>query len=614
MYFANPWGLLGLLSLPIIAAIHLYQRRFPPLLVAGAHLWAAETRVQTAGRRRDRLPITASLLLELLAGLIFALALAQPRFGELGSVVHLVAVLDDSASMSGQSVDEPGFRESAIATIGERMDSLGRKARVTLIRSGLQPTLLGQQAMSWDQARGVLADWHPHAPRHDFSPAWDEAARMVGVDGQFLFVTDVIDEQSTTLPLGMEVVSVGRKLNNVAISTARWSFDSATGEGRLFLRLSNYGNTPVNATLTATANEQVILQQKIALDARNAAPLEVAIPGGVGQLTLNVSAPGDGLAVDNTVTLVEPKVRMLTVAVTLPADSTAQRLVQRAIAAMPDVQLGTPEESHLLIGPGGELPDPRGNLWWFGIGPINPSPLVRKQAKDLLGPYLVEKQHPLMDGLVLGGVVWGGVQPTDLALRPLISSGRIVLLGQLVDIPMSAWLMNIDLDRSNLGESPDWPILMTNLVERRRDELPGLRLWNFHLNETITFQAPPSEASASSVDAEPLQLMHASGAKRTLIRDRNDVVEITRLNETGVYEVLDGGTSLGQFAVNFLDADESASVGKLAPGRRQARAESTTSRLSIDDPYSWLMVLAILLLLAAILSDWYVLRPRGQGG
>jgi Ca-activated chloride channel homolog len=611
MDFANPWGLLGLLSLPIITAVHLFQRRFPPLLVAGAHLWGAETRVQTAGRRRDRLPVTSSLLLELLAGLVFSLALAQPRFGEMGSVAHLVAVLDNSASMSGAPEGEPSFREAAIAAIGERMDDLGRDARVTLIRSGIQPTLLGQQAMPWDQAQSALAEWQPQAPRHDFASAWDEASRIVGVDGQFLFVTDLIDEQSATLPLGMEIVSVGRRLPNVAISTARWTFDSETGEGTLFVRLSNYAAAPVTAILTATANEQTLLEQQIPLGAGGAAPLEVKVPGGIGQLTLKASSQGDGLAVDNTVTLIEPKVRLLTVAVTLPDDSAEQRLVQRALSAMPDVQLGTPEQAHLLIGPAGELPQPRGDLWWLGIGPINPSPILRRQARDLLGPYLIEKQHPLLDGIVLGGVVWGGVQPTDLLLRPLISTGQTPLLGQLVDMPMAAWLMNIDLSRSNLGESPDWPILMTNLVERRRDELPGLRLWNFHVGETIAFRAPAA-ADEDAARSNELTLVHSSGSERTLVRDRSDLVEITRLNDTGLYQVRNGAQPIGEFAVNFFDADESGSVTALAPGRRQAKAQADAARLAIDDAYSWLMVLAILLLLAAIVSDWYVLRARSR--
>ena len=109
MYFANPWGLLGLLALPAVIAIHLYHQRFPPLVVAGTHLWGAETEVRAAGRRRERLPITATLLLELLAALLLTMVLSQPRFGHVGegfisvrmddSVLHLsiVEVIDDGA-------------------------------------------------------------------------------------------------------------------------------------------------------------------------------------------------------------------------------------------------------------------------------------------------------------------------------------------------------------------------------------------------------------------------------------------------------------------------------------------------------------------------------------
>ncbi len=97
MYFANPIGLLGLLSLPAIAIIHLYHRRFPPRLVAGLHLWGEEVRQPTAGRKREQLPITPSLLLELLAALVLSLILSQPRFGEMDEVPHLIAVLDTSA-------------------------------------------------------------------------------------------------------------------------------------------------------------------------------------------------------------------------------------------------------------------------------------------------------------------------------------------------------------------------------------------------------------------------------------------------------------------------------------------------------------------------------------
>ena len=114
MYFANPWGLLGLLSLPVIAFIHLYQRRYPPLYVGGLFLWAAETPVRMAGRRRDRLPVSRSLILELIAALVLSLVLSDPRFAEWDKAAHLVAILDHSASMQGQPAGEVSFRDAAI--------------------------------------------------------------------------------------------------------------------------------------------------------------------------------------------------------------------------------------------------------------------------------------------------------------------------------------------------------------------------------------------------------------------------------------------------------------------------------------------------------------------
>ena len=77
MSFANPWGLMALAALPAIAAIHLFHRRYPRFEVSGLHLWGVAQMTHTPGRRRERLPITATLILELLAALVLALALAR---------------------------------------------------------------------------------------------------------------------------------------------------------------------------------------------------------------------------------------------------------------------------------------------------------------------------------------------------------------------------------------------------------------------------------------------------------------------------------------------------------------------------------------------------------
>jgi hypothetical protein len=294
------------------------------------------------------------------------------------------------------------------------------------------------------------------------------------------------------------------------------------------------------------------------------------------------------------------------IAVDLPVDSSELRLTQRALSTLPEVELSSAAEADLVIGQAGEpIPD-RPDAWWFGIGPLNRSDAFRKQASDFAGPFLVERQHPLLEGVSFGGVVWGGVQPTEMRLAPLVSVGRATVLGRVEGTAATAWVMNIDLARSNLGDTPDWPILIANLVQLRRDALPGLRRWNYRLNETAQLRVPAAENGSAE-----LTLVEPGGRRRPLIRDRNDLVDLPPLEKPGVYAVRSGETVIGELAVNFFDRDESTLLDLNSKSIVPARAYEP-AKIDLDNPFSWLIVLAILMILAAVLLDWHVVRsgPR----
>ena len=113
MTFATPLGLLALVAIPTIIAIHLFRRKFPPRQIAGLFLWQAARQKPEGGGRISKLPITASLLLECLT----ALALAPDSRRRHPVIVvgnaSLVVLLDDSASMS--AVNPGRTRAPAIA-------------------------------------------------------------------------------------------------------------------------------------------------------------------------------------------------------------------------------------------------------------------------------------------------------------------------------------------------------------------------------------------------------------------------------------------------------------------------------------------------------------------
>lgn len=626
MDFANPWGLLGLLALPVIVVIHMYHRRYPPLFVAGLHLWGVETHTTTAGRTRERLPITASLICELLAALLLSLMLADPRWGDVGKVVHLVVVLDNSASMSARppGLGERTFRDAAVEELTRRVQGLPRGSVVTILRTGRRPELLAGPAIPWVEAQPRLTEWQPALPRHDFQPTWDLAAQLAADTGQLLFLTDVVPDSRFAIPKTMEVVAVGRALENVSISAARWDFDSSTAQGRVFLRVTNHGQRTATVRVAGSVGDRSVFQQAVSLDAGTSAPLEVPVPGGLGRLVVTTEAIGDGLPLDNRVELIEPKVRMLHVALALPSDSVAAKSVQRALRGIPDLSLTNAAAAELLIATAQPLPPSRRELWWLGIGPLDPSEAAQKAALDLIGPFVLDKQNPLLDGLTLNGVVWGGVQPLARDVSPIITAGQHPLLSRLNGTRTTAFLLNIDFARSNLGDSPDWPILISNLVELRRDNLPGLRRWNYRLNEEIRFRLlddapaastasgdPPSTTPSSrTVEEEasrPLLLVHGA-QKRPLARTA--IVEIPPLEEVGVYTIVDGPRTIGEFAVNFFDPEEST-LTDLRPGRRDPVDESATGGFQLDQPLTWMILIGIVLILLAAFGDWYILRPTG---
>ncbi|MEM1061703.1 MAG: BatA domain-containing protein [Planctomycetota bacterium] len=181
-FFANPWGLLGLVAVPAVLAIHLFQRRFPPLEVAGLHLWGVQAPTAEAGRRRDRLPVSPSLILEVLLATLLALLLAQPRWGATATVRHVVAVLDGSASMSAESATGETFAERAVATLADR-DATGPPTVWTVVASGTRPVVLAGPRLAWDEVSPTLADWTPTASRHDPKSAWDLAGEIANIPG-----------------------------------------------------------------------------------------------------------------------------------------------------------------------------------------------------------------------------------------------------------------------------------------------------------------------------------------------------------------------------------------------------------------------------------------------
>lgn len=554
------------------------------------------------------MPFSLSLILELLAAVLLALVLSQPRLGDQDRVRHFVVVLDNSASMSALNRDGKTNREKALGEITQRIRNAARGSVVTIILTGQRPEMLVGPAVSWEVAEKSLANWRPALPKHEPMSALDMAAQLAEENGDLIYITDAMPSADQRVPRNADVIAVGMSLPNVAFTAARWTLEPKTLAGSLFLRVANLSPRDVRIRIQATSGEQSVLNQLIEVSAQGERSLESELPGGLERLRVTLSGDDDPLAIDNSLDLIEPKIRIVHVANTLAAEHPVNRALARIFEAIPDVSLVAADGADLVIAPAGVLPESARELWWLGIGPLDEADAAKKSAKDLIGPYLIEKRHPLVEGVLLDGVVWGGVQPLKLSVTPLVSAGAEFLLARLNGTLTTAFILNVDIARSNLLDSPDWPILLSNLIELRRNALPGLRRWNFRMNENIEFRLFEGTSTPEELAVRSVVLEHA-GTRRELAPA--SVIEIPPLTTAGPYRISVGDQPVGEFAVNFFDVEES-NLLELRSGRRPPLVDNADDGYTVDNPLTWLMLVVLLLILAVVLANWFALRPKDR--
>ena len=585
MSFANPIGLLALLAIPAVLALHLFRRRLERRRVSALFLFAADTLAASAGRKRAQLLRTASLWLELAAALIAALLLGGFEVGAAETSPHLVLVLDDSASMGAVGKSGP-IVDKAKSIAKKEIESLPTHARATLIFTGQRPEIrLGPAAPI-----GLLADaidtWTPRRPKHSFAPALDLAAELAGSDGKILFVTD---DPRQTVPDGCTTIAVGEPLANSAFVGAR-RLREPDGE-RLFLDLLTWSKGPVSTKLSVLLGRErkPVADRSLTLTPGRTEHLSVKIP--VSQQAVHVRIGADALAIDNELTLLAQPARIVRVCSLLPDDPSANLRVDEAIASLPRVlSVGDPSKAHFVLSPAAGAPDGATELVIGAPG---------DDTDSWVGPFLLERRHPLIRGMTLEGVVWtaGKYNPPG---HPLILAGEQVLASVETGSGGRRLHLNLDPKRSNFTGSPDWPILLLNLTEAARAELPGAITTNVKIGELIKWRhTGPLEQIAD------LELVDPEG-KRSPARGLRLISWSSRV--PGLHRLVRGEQELGRYSVFFVDPHESrllesSSMIKAARPRQESAAASLagdTGRLEAR--------LLALLLLVVIVADWWVLR------
>jgi len=601
MIFTAPLGLLALLAIPTIVAIHLFRRRFPPRPVAGLFLWQMVQQTPQGGGKVTRLPITASLLLECLAALALALILAGARITPASVSEHLVVLLDDSASMAAINSQNQSPRDRAVQRIVDEVERLGRGVRVTLIQSGERPAVIAGPAALGIETAPALEKWKPEAQHHSLALGLRLARELAGKTGRILVFSDEPPEGELN---GLQWVSVGEPLGNVGIIGAQRTLSPDQGKGTVSLTFGSSFSENTKRRLRLVASDKEIVAQDITVPPK-VSSVNLTIPAGLPPVTVTLS--GDALERDNAVTLVEPRPRIVSIENKL-ANGRGREALDRALRSLAGITRS--DMAQLVFGPADLLePPPQAGVWRVGFGRAPARFLSQGSSQDLVGPFIPEKRHPLLQGTTFAGVVWTGALSVNLAaVHPVLSSGNQPLIALPGASLEAGVLFNIDLDRTNLLRAPDWPILISNIVELRRQNLPGPERWNYRAGEWIRVRLGrdpkgPLRFRCGAVDRE------LPGAR---------LMEFTAPAPCGLLEIREGEELAFQLGVNFLDEIETNLSDRVRGefGKANPQASGVLTETGAEsDPLFWvLLVIGAAALLAnwcwAVHSNWTAQRSR----
>ena len=595
MTFTTPLGLLALAAIPAIVAIHLFRRKFPERPVAGLFLWRFAPQNPDSGRRLDTLPISSSLILECLAALALALILAGARLSSSTAGDHLIVLLDDSASMSAGAQGETA-RDRGVARVLAEIEQLGPRGLITLIRSGERPSVIAGPAAFTTEAEAALREWQPSRPHHSLAVGMRLAREFARDGGRILVLSDGPPASATDRILDGEVwVSVGRSLANVAIVGAERAIPSE-GRGTLSLTVRNSADAPARRVLKVTAADKEVLTRELQVPPGTSS-INLPLPAGLPALRASLSK--DVLPRDDEAVLVEPRSHIVAIENHLKPDR-GRDAVDKAVNALSNVTRA--ESGHLAFSGSLDLDQPgTPGVWRVGFGHPPATFAAAGDAADFIGPFIMEKRHPLLQGVTLGGIVWTGAAPVSRAMHPLVSAGELALLGVLngggsSDVTV---LFNIDLERTNLIRSPDWPILISNLVEMRRRELPGPERWNYRIGEWVRVKLDRDPSAA-------LRLRWAGG-ERELPRSR--LIEFAAPAPGGLVQILEGDMARYELGVNFLDEIESDLRSRTTDesGTPRDAQSMQTERRAASDPLFWVL---LAIGAVAMLGNWFVLGSR----
>ncbi|RBP37682.1 aerotolerance regulator-like protein [Roseimicrobium gellanilyticum] len=594
LLLANPAGLWALLAVPAILVIHFLQEKSRRVRVSTLFLLERVKPESVGGMRFERLRNSVPLWLQLLAALLLAWVLVEPRWIRQDSRQTVAVVLDSSVSMSA-------FKDETRELLAGKLRDWSRTAAHTewhlLESDARKPTLYAGAEMA-----GVLRgfdEWKPSQGTHRPDDALLIARGLVKSNGIVIFVTDREIEVSSDVA----VLSAGDPLQNTGFAGAEVKLaDSSAGTNggmKWKALVRNYGDKParqewwVDYPDLSPGTGGAPQKRTLDIPPGQTIHLEGEFPPDVERAVLLLG--GDKFVWDDRLPIQKPRPRVVEAEVRLGGQAgdlwrkmlgATEQVVLRGSAAAAAAGSDTGSalrQPHLVVS---ELGTP---LETAGIQ----FPVETGDGMQLDGSWTIAEDHPLVRDMNWMGLLTP--RPAELAVtetdEPLLWKGERVLAmvrrGRTAENrPTRRLLLAWDITQSNAPRHPAMLVMIHRFLEEVRLGMTEPWSGNFESGQDIPV------AADEAPEAPPLQLHHDG----KVVRYDGHLPAMV-----GFFQVRQGERALVSGSAQFADTREADFAGAKKVDTVEQRRWEAAMKQTEADP---LTALWVLLILACLLAAW----------
>ena len=481
MILENPLGLISLVGIPIIIALHLLRERRKRIPVSSINLWSF-LQIEVHGSRPKRIPLTLLLVCDLVIMTLIGLAISHPRiprFIPSPEAHHLVIIMDISSSMLSTDVIPDRFTQ-AKTMAGGLLASVAPDDVITLLTFGKYPHWIGDtREISYSDLLSRFSEIKPGEIGHDLESALSMGAATISdLPVEFHVFTDTAfpEPDLEKFPFPIQLHKFGNPTSNQAVlDISLRKVENGMNTTQVFTQFVNFGSGNVRRLATLLVDGEVADSVEMILPARKiVSQVWENIPGehtnfGVKLIGTDALADDDTAWIGNS-PLYNPRVLLV---------SDSKGPLEQALRAVVGYSFGTISPQSYSVMSSADVTIFQNFLpetWPDGITMVVDPPAGSRLLQigdqiELTAATQILKLDSILDDTDFTNVRWykvWKVKEMPSGFETLVKGGdQAVLLKGAVGLKRVFVLLS-DLNSGNLTKLPSFPIMIANLVKIAR--------------------------------------------------------------------------------------------------------------------------------------------------